>query len=261
MKFTPRTILIWICIISGGFYTFQLVKDFLEFRLRDSGYYFYESAVFASIWLLFIPFTYIIWKKLWFTQSIKNVVLTIPIMSCVHILIYALGVWMISGIFLGYTFHVFSNFKFGLLEYFLLVTLIYIIIFGIFTFFTYKNNTDTPQVQYIQNLVLSKNGNYEIIPVAQIISIHSDTPYVQIITSDKKFLDQITLKELQLQLDPSVFHRIHKSTIINLEQVDSFTSRMNGDYDIKMKNHSVVRMSRNFSADFKKRMFGNESPS
>lgn len=48
------------------------------------------------------------------------------------------------------------------------------------------------------------------------------------------------------------FIRIHKSNLVNIDFVESFVSRFNGDYDLTLSNNVTLRISRNYAADFKK---------
>ena len=116
-------------------------------------------------------------------------------------------------------FIIFRNFKFGLLEYFLIISIIYFLIILLLQLFSSKDIISEAPASYTQNLILTKSSSNHIIPVSTIISIHANTPYVQVITVDKKYLDQTSLKELKQQLDPKIFIRVHKSTIINLFQM------------------------------------------
>lgn len=59
-----------------------------------------------------------------------------------------------------------------------------------------------------------------------------------------------------MKLDTRTFVRVHKSTIVNLEKVSSFKSRLNGDYDLLLKNGTIVRLSRTYAANFKNEFTG-----
>lgn len=87
-----------------------------------------------------------------------------------------------------------------------------------------------------------------------IYQITAETPYISIQLNDKKYLHTETLKSMSTQLDNKVFVRVHKSSIINLDKVVSLKSRLNGDYDITLKNGAEIRLSRNYVADFKSKL-------
>lgn len=97
-----------------------------------------------------------------------------------------------------------------------------------------------------------KTGNeFKKILLSEIRYFQSESPYIRVQTQDKSYLHNATLKEMELLLDPNIFIRIHKSTIINLNFMDSYVSRNNGDYDIKMTNGDILRLSRNYASSFK----------
>ncbi|HMP28396.1 MAG TPA: LytTR family DNA-binding domain-containing protein, partial [Saprospiraceae bacterium] len=70
-------------------------------------------------------------------------------------------------------------------------------------------------------------------------------------TAKSKFLYQVSLKSLQNSLNPQQFVRIHRTTIVNTQSINTLKSRLNGDYDITMSNSEVLRMSRNYYANFR----------
>jgi len=85
----------------------------------------------------------------------------------------------------------------------------------------------------------------------EILYIKANTPYLEIHTSDKKYLEQNSLKDMIQKLDHNIFIRVHKSTILNINYVKNFRSRMNGDYDVGMNNGETLRVSRNYAGAFK----------
>lgn len=260
-KISSKSIVLWVTVISAGFFIFQLAKDFLEAKWRGYGYYFSESFLFAFIWILLIPFVLSIRKFDWNKRSKKTIFLISLALSILHLCLYALMVWIISALFMDVTFVVFGNVKFGFLEYSSLLFLSYFLIITLFKYYSREEIIHPiSDVRYSQHLILNKGGTKEYVPVENIICLQASTPYVQVVTGDKKYLEKLSLKDLLKNLDPSVFIRIHKSSIINLKKISSFTSRMNGDYDITMDNGIQVRMSRNYTQDFK-RLLKQDAPS
>ena len=87
-----------------------------------------------------------------------------------------------------------------------------------------------------------------------IYQITAETPYISIQLNDKKYLHTETLKSMSTQLNKKNFVRVHKSTIVNLDKVVSLKSRLNGDYDISLKNGVEIRLSRTYVANFKSKL-------
>ncbi|WP_245529083.1 LytR/AlgR family response regulator transcription factor [Aequorivita sublithincola] len=107
---------------------------------------------------------------------------------------------------------------------------------------------------YISKIIIGNGKNNTVVKVNDIYQITAETPYISIQLNDKKYLHTETLKSMSTQLDNKVFVRVHKSSIINLDKVVSLKSRLNGDYDITLKNGAEIRLSRNYVADFKSKL-------
>jgi len=55
-----------------------------------------------------------------------------------------------------------------------------------------------------------------------------------------------TMKELEQMLDPQVFQRVHRSTIVNLARVRSLRPHLNGECFLKLESGQEVKLSRSF---------------
>ena len=60
----------------------------------------------------------------------------------------------------------------------------------------------------------------------------------------------------RLKVGSGAFVQIHKSLIVNLAHVESYKSRLNGDYDITMSNGTSLRLSRTYARAFKAKFEG-----
>jgi two-component system LytT family response regulator len=55
-----------------------------------------------------------------------------------------------------------------------------------------------------------------------------------------------TMKELEEMLDPTVFQRVHRSTIVNLARVRALRPHLNGECFLKLQSGQEVKLSRSF---------------
>lgn len=70
------------------------------------------------------------------------------------------------------------------------------------------------------SLFIRTNGMLLKVKMKNILYLEADANYTQINTKDKKFVIRSTLKELESKLDPTCFVRVHKSFLINLEEIE-----------------------------------------
>ena len=55
-----------------------------------------------------------------------------------------------------------------------------------------------------------------------------------------------TMRELEEMLDPQVFQRVHRSTIVNLARVRALRPHLNGECFLKLQSGQEVKLSRSF---------------
>jgi two-component system, LytTR family, response regulator len=63
-----------------------------------------------------------------------------------------------------------------------------------------------------------------------------------------------TMAELAQELDPGVFCRIHRSTIVNLDRTRGLELNQAGDYDVLLDNGTKLRLSRRYRAQLESRL-------
>ncbi|MEM8523402.1 MAG: LytTR family DNA-binding domain-containing protein [Bacteroidota bacterium] len=107
---------------------------------------------------------------------------------------------------------------------------------------------------YPQRILVRSGKKLITIAVENIIWIEADGDYSKLITEKGNFLSNYGISKLEEKLDPNLFLRVHRSSIINvqfIESVDKYTS----SYDVKMKNEDVVRVSRGYMQNLKGLMY------
>ncbi len=61
----------------------------------------------------------------------------------------------------------------------------------------------------------------KMIPIERVVLIQAADKYVEVIATDGRALIRQSLRELMTQLDPERFVQIHRSTVVNLDHVES----------------------------------------
>lgn len=115
-------------------------------------------------------------------------------------------------------------------------------------------NSDTGG--YLDRLTIKSSDHIYFVKIDEIDWIEADDNYVRIHTSDKAHLLRETMKNLEKTLDPSVFLRIHRSTIVNMDRIKEIQQWFNNEYVVILKSGKELPMSRGYR-DKAKNIFKN----
>ncbi|MBY0574830.1 MAG: LytTR family DNA-binding domain-containing protein [Undibacterium sp.] len=98
--------------------------------------------------------------------------------------------------------------------------------------------------QKLERIVVRDRGQTHVIPVATIDYIEAQDDYIQIHYSGKSLLKTQSLSELETQLDPRIFVRIHRSSIIRLSALKSLERISKDSYQALLHNGVSLAISR-----------------
>lgn len=84
------------------------------------------------------------------------------------------------------------------------------------------------------------------LPKNDILFIRSANNYTDLYTLEGKHVIRESIGNLENELDPTVFMRIHRSIIIKIDEVKEFISSGNGDYKVKLRNEEVFNIGNKY---------------
>ncbi len=276
-KFLIALLFVIVTVVFVGIF-----QDYLQSKRNNNLFFFSESLLFKSFWMLFPP---ILWLLKYLHQNRKldtypRIGVTLIAATMTHAVLTSLTVWGLSVIFRDQSYGVVKVLTFTLAND--LVTII--LVYGVFIYAlkylanynqksksgsqllnvqlsgTSNSNVEAMEKQSpdaissVNYLVVNSGKNNARLNLNDILYIRSATPYVSIQMADSEYLQSTSLKLIAEKLDFR-FIRIHRSCIVNIEKVLSYQSRLNGDYDLTLDNGSEVRLSRNYVKAFR-RHFG-----
>jgi two-component system LytT family response regulator len=108
-----------------------------------------------------------------------------------------------------------------------------------------RENTPLP-ASYLKKLTVKHGGRIQLIPTEQVYYVESEGSFVKLHTAQGMQLASYTCKQLEGLLDPRKFIRVHKSYLVNVDQIESLEPHFHGDYLIYLRNGTQLRLSRNF---------------
>ena len=74
--------------------------------------------------------------------------------------------------------------------------------------------------------------------------IEADGNYAKLHVGNKAHLLREKMHDLEAQLNPQNFVRIHRSIIVNLERIKELHPHFNGDYIVVLENGVQLKLSR-----------------
>ena len=95
-------------------------------------------------------------------------------------------------------------------------------------------------------LNIKDRGQIFRVEVADIERIDAAGDYMCIYTADQTLILRETMKDLEKRLDPRKFQRIHRSTIVNLDNVKSVKPHTNGECFLVLGSSTQVKVSRSY---------------
>ncbi|MFD2166448.1 LytR/AlgR family response regulator transcription factor [Thalassotalea euphylliae] len=108
-----------------------------------------------------------------------------------------------------------------------------------------QHMVDEQDKPYKSRLVVKDPGRIRLVDVEQINYIAGAGNYAEVhLFETKPVLHRETLTSLENQLDPKVFVRIHRSTIVRRSSVSELRSNENGDYTVVLKSGENLTLSR-----------------
>lgn len=108
--------------------------------------------------------------------------------------------------------------------------------------------------KYSTHLFVQKSEKLLNIEVKDIIHLEASGDYTVISTKSDQFLSSSGIGKLEGKLDPEVFIRIHRSTIINLNYLKEIEKHFNGGLIVKMENGKSFPVSRTYAKQIRKKV-------
>ena len=97
---------------------------------------------------------------------------------------------------------------------------------------------------YLTRIVFRKGAGIKIIPLNLITYLASEDDYVMIYYSEGKALKPKTMKYYEDHLPPSLFMRVHRSYIVNIEQITRLEPYSKDNYVAVLKSGEKIPVSR-----------------
>jgi len=105
--------------------------------------------------------------------------------------------------------------------------------------------------RHLKRLAVHVAGKTLFVDVADIEWIEADQNYVQVHAGRAAHLLHVTMTALEKSLDPEIFLRIHRSTIVNVGRIVALQPAMHGEYVVTLASGLRLQSGRMYSEKLK----------
>ncbi len=98
----------------------------------------------------------------------------------------------------------------------------------------------------LERIVVKSAGEVCFLKTSEIDWIEAADYYACLHVGGKSHLLRRSMAELEEDLDPTIFCRVHRSSIVNLDRVQGLKLAEDGEYEILLDNGTRVRLSRRY---------------
>ncbi|WP_337843507.1 LytTR family DNA-binding domain-containing protein [Rheinheimera sp.] len=101
--------------------------------------------------------------------------------------------------------------------------------------------------KYPEAISIKDSGEITRVPVTAIDWVDAAGDYMCIHTKDgQTHILRRTMKELEQELDPKLFVRVHRSAIVNVNTIAKLQMLANGEHQLMLTNGQAVKVSRSY---------------
>jgi DNA-binding LytR/AlgR family response regulator len=92
------------------------------------------------------------------------------------------------------------------------------------------------QTSYLRWITASQGPKVRFVTVDKVCYFQADNKYTMVMTADSELLIRRPIKELHEALDPQTFWQIHRSTLVNVNEIADVTRDLHGHLRVQLKS-------------------------
>lgn len=114
--------------------------------------------------------------------------------------------------------------------------------------------------RHLGRIVVRKGGRVVFLKCSEVERLEASGNYVSVYVRGEEYLLRDTLARLEAELDPEIFLRVHRSTIVSLDFVSHIEPWNAGELALRMRDGKQLSVGRTYGANLR-RFFENRSVS
>jgi two-component system, LytTR family, response regulator len=108
--------------------------------------------------------------------------------------------------------------------------------------------------QFLERIAIKSAGQIAFVSISEIDWIEAADYYAALHIGPRTDLLRRSLSDLESDLDPALFCRVHRSAIVNLARVRGLRLNEDGDYSVLLADNVTIRLSRRYRRRFQSRL-------
>ncbi len=221
------------------------------YKLSQTGAHFNFSVeiprIFVNFGMFVLLVPFVLWVAKKASNKLKRRIIIYPISFIVYYFLYLAGIkliqFLLSG---GQDVEIIRNVKKLTINFLHIATIIFTATLFVSSRMIKNRKKTTPQI-----LLKTLKGEKLIVKQEDIIYIQSEDHYQKIFIEGDFFYVRMTMTGLSQKLDPDLFKRVHRSSIINTKKIKGIISGKNGDLHLKLSNDQMVKVSKTYKNEVK----------
>ncbi len=98
--------------------------------------------------------------------------------------------------------------------------------------------------RYLERIAVQMNGRMRVVPVGKIDYITANGAYAELHVGTDHYVIRESMQQLEERLDPERFMRVHRSSIVRLDLVDTLLRSEGSEYQVQLKGGARLRVGR-----------------
>jgi two-component system LytT family response regulator len=102
--------------------------------------------------------------------------------------------------------------------------------------------------RYVRRLLIPNEGRSFFVPVGEVARLEADGNNVIVHAKRGACTLRSTLESLEARLNPEQFARVHRSHVVNIDEIAEVRPWFHGDYNLLMRDGTEIAWSRRYAA-------------
>jgi len=111
-----------------------------------------------------------------------------------------------------------------------------------------------PRTRFLDRLMVKHDGRVFFVKVSDVDWFEASGNYVRVHVGKVSHLIRETMHHIEAQLDPSMFVRIHRAVIVNIDRIKELQPWFAGDYVVILRDGRQLKLSRTYREHLQSRM-------